>query len=89
MPPMSKAPVAPPRFPSRAGLSFWPPQLAASFILNRACNVCLWHFADKPMAPGFVAYWANNGQKSAQALNGEAANDPRPIQIFELWRGRS
>jgi hypothetical protein len=41
------------------------------------------------MAPGFVAYWANNGQKSAQALNGEAANDPRPIQIFELWRGRS
>jgi hypothetical protein len=29
------------------------------------------------MAPGFVAYWANNGQKSAQALNGEAANDPK------------
>jgi hypothetical protein len=23
------------------------------------------HLADKPTAPGFVAYWTNNGQKSA------------------------
>jgi hypothetical protein len=33
-------------------------------------NVHVWHFADKPTAPEFVAYWTNNGQKSAQAFNG-------------------
>jgi hypothetical protein len=26
--------------------------------------------ADKPTAPIFVAYWTNNGQKSAQGFNG-------------------
>jgi hypothetical protein len=29
-----------------------------------------WHLTDKPTAPSIVAYWANNGQKSAQGLNG-------------------
>jgi hypothetical protein len=29
-----------------------------------------WHLTDKPIAPIFVAYWTNNGQKSAQGLNG-------------------
>jgi len=30
--------------------------------------VRLWHFADKPTTPGFVAYWTNNGQRAAFAL---------------------
>jgi hypothetical protein len=34
-----------------------PPQLAASFISNRACNVCYWHLADNPTASVFVRYW--------------------------------
>jgi hypothetical protein len=29
-----------------------------------------WHLTDKSTAPSFVAYWTNNGQKSAQGLNG-------------------
>ena len=32
--------------------------------------VAYWHLTDKPTAPIFVAYWTNNGQKSAQGLNG-------------------
>jgi len=28
------------------------------------------HLTEKPTAPSIVAYWANNGQKSAQALDG-------------------
>jgi hypothetical protein len=36
----------------------------------RASDLVLWHKADKPTAPSIVAYWANNGQKSAQGLNG-------------------
>jgi hypothetical protein len=35
-----------------------------------------WHFADKPTAPDFVAYWTNNGQRSALTLNRYAAIDP-------------
>jgi hypothetical protein len=34
------------------------------------------HLTDKPPAPEFVAYWANNGQKAALGLNKYAANDP-------------
>jgi hypothetical protein len=33
-----------------------------------------WHFADKPTAQGFVAYWGNNGHRLALALNGSVAN---------------
>jgi len=44
--------------------------LAPSFISNQACDVAYWHLTDKPTAPSFVAYWTNNGQKSAQGLNG-------------------
>jgi len=39
-------------------------------------HVGFWHIADKPTAPGFVAYWGNNGQKPAGALNKYAAIDP-------------
>src|SRR5450756_1777241 len=53
-----------------------PPQLVASFIPSQACNVGFWHLTDKPPAPEFVAYWTNNGQKSAQGLNLSAAIDP-------------
>ena len=35
------------------------------------------------MAPGFVAYWTNNGYRSALGLNGSAANDPN------VWSGRA
>jgi len=40
-------------------------------------DVGYWHLTDKPTAPIFVAYWTNNGQKSAQGLNGSAAFDPK------------
>jgi hypothetical protein len=36
----------------------------------------LWHLTDKPPAPGFVAYWTNNGQKAALGLDLSAAIDP-------------
>jgi hypothetical protein len=36
----------------------------------------LWHKADKPPAPEFVAYWSNNGQKAALGLDRSAAIDP-------------
>jgi hypothetical protein len=34
-----------------------PPQLAASFISNQACDVRNWHLADNPTAPALVRYW--------------------------------
>jgi hypothetical protein len=40
-----------------------PPQLAASFISNQACDVAYWHFADKPTAPAFVRNWSNSEQE--------------------------
>jgi len=41
----------------------------------------LWHFADKQTAPGFVAYWGNNGHRLALASNGSVVNDRlRPPQ---------
>jgi hypothetical protein len=40
------------------------------------CTGRYWHFADKPTAPGFVAYWTNNGQRAALGLNGSVADDP-------------
>jgi hypothetical protein len=33
------------------------------------------HLADKTTAPGFVAYWNNNGQVTTLGLNKYAAND--------------
>jgi hypothetical protein len=40
-------------------------------------NVRFWHFADKPTAPGFVAYWTNNGQRWISARVGCDAIDPQ------------
>jgi hypothetical protein len=42
----------------------------------RAANVRLWHFAAFAAPQKFVAYWINNGQRSAPGLNGSAAIDP-------------
>jgi len=43
-------------------------------------DVAYWHFADKPTAPGFVAYWTNNGQRRILARVGYDVNDPkRPL----------
>src|SRR5665811_2243478 len=35
------------------------------------------HLADKTTAPGFVAYWNNNGQVTTLGLNKYAAYDPK------------
>jgi len=43
---------------------------------DHVSDVGYWHFADKPTAPGFVAYWTNNGQKAALGLDLSAAIDP-------------
>jgi hypothetical protein len=50
--------------------------LAAAFISNQARNVAYWHIAAFAAPQKFVAYWTNNGQRAALALNGSAANDP-------------
>jgi hypothetical protein len=34
------------------------------------------HLTDNPIAPEFVAYWTNNGQKAALGLDLSAAIDP-------------
>ena len=51
-----------------------PPQLAASFISNRACNVGYWHLADNPVAPAFVRLQC---QTSLTALTGVKGILPR------------
>jgi hypothetical protein len=45
------------------------PQLAASFISNQTSNVAYWHIASFRCVAKLVAYWTNDGQKSAQGLN--------------------
>ena len=35
------------------------------------------HLADKLTAQGFVAYWGKSGHRSALALKGSVANDPK------------
>jgi len=51
--------------------------LAASFISNQARNVAYWHLAPFRCVAKLVVYWTNNGQRSALALNGSVANDPK------------
>jgi hypothetical protein len=46
-----------------------------------------WHKADKPIAPQFVCYWGNNGQKSALGLNGLSANDPTATLDLQCGNG--
>jgi hypothetical protein len=41
--------------------SIKPPQLAASFILNQACDVAYWHKADIPERPANVRFWGQSG----------------------------
>ena len=57
-------------------------------------NCCLlrcigrdWHFADKPTAPGFVAYWSNNGQRLALGPDSSAANDPKRTNEGAVYAG--
>ena len=46
-------------------------------------NVGYWHIADKTIAPGFVAYWTNNGQRWISARVVYDAIDPQaPIRVI-------
>src|SRR5450759_3312435 len=47
----------------------------------------LWHFADKPTAPGFVAYWTNNGQRWISARAGYDVNDPTATLAVHCGNG--
>jgi hypothetical protein len=38
-------------------------------------------------APGFVAYWTNNGQRAALGLNGSAAIDPKRTLAVRCGNG--
>src|SRR5450830_553553 len=40
-------------------------------------NVCCWHIASFAACPLFGRYRRHSGQKSARALNGSVANDPK------------
>ena len=51
-------------------------KLGEIFTQTNTTNDRSWHFADKPTAFAFVAYWNNNGQRAALGLNKYAANDP-------------
>ena len=42
------------------------------------------HLTDKSTAPGFVAYWDNNGQILILATDGYGANDPE--RTFKILR---
>ena len=53
-----------------------PPQLAASFISSRACNVGFWHLADILGAATFCPLSDNSGQRWILAGDGLSANDP-------------
>ena len=39
------------------GFLFWPPQLAASSISDRACDVRFWHLTDISAVLTFIRYW--------------------------------
>src|SRR5450759_3875787 len=53
------------------------------FCLKPPRHISTLHFADKPTAPGFVAYWTNNGQRWISARVGCDAIDPN------VWSGRA
>jgi hypothetical protein len=44
-------------------------------------------FADKPTAPGFVAYWTNNGQRWISARVGYDVNDPTATLAVHCGNG--
>jgi hypothetical protein len=45
------------------------------------------HFADKTTAPGFVAYWTNNGQRWISARVGYDAIDPTATLAVHCGNG--
>ena len=55
-----------------------PPQLAASFISNQACDVADWHSADIPAEPAFVRFWTKADKDGFLARIDLSANDPKP-----------
>ena len=66
-------------FLSSPYLSFVYFRIACSILTQSSTvirQVRFWHFADKPTAPGFVAYWTNNGQRWISARVGHDVNDP-------------
>jgi hypothetical protein len=46
-----------------------------------------WHIADKPIAPGFVAYWTNNGQRWISARVVYDAIDPKRTSAVHCGNG--
>jgi hypothetical protein len=62
--------------PGRGSFYFGPPQLAASFISNQACNVGYWHLASIRARALNGRYWGHSGHWSARARDGSAAIDP-------------
>jgi len=48
--------------------------MAACYIWRR--DFRYWHLADNPIAPEFVAYWTNSGQRWILGRVGLSANDP-------------
>ena len=87
-----RAPTNRPSPPGRGSFYFGPPQLAASFISNQACNVGYWHLASIRARALNGRYWGHSGQRSARALNASVAYDPmygpavRCKWILPSWR---
>ena len=57
------------------------------FCLKPPRHISTLHFADKPTAPAFVAYWTNNGQKAALGLGVSAAIDPTATSPVHCGNG--
>ena len=62
--------------------------LRAQFGLLGRLNVRFWHIASFRCAAKFVAYWTNNGQRSARRLNGSATNDPSRTLAKRAWKAQ-
>ena len=71
-----RAPTNRPSPPGRGSFYFGPPQLAASFISNRACNVAYWHIAAFAAPQHSGRYWSKNKHCLALGRNGPVVNDP-------------
>jgi len=56
-------------------------------IRAHVCRLLMWHFAAFRCAAKLVAYWANNGHRSALALDGSAANDPQRTSAVHCGNG--
>jgi hypothetical protein len=50
-------------------------------------DVCLWHLADIPIAPAFVRYWTNSGQRWILARDDLSALDPKATLAVHCGNG--